>query len=189
MKKHPDIEKILLTPAQIQRGVKRLARAIEADFQGRDLVLVSILKGSVVFLSDLLRHLELPCTVDFMSVASYGAGAESSGVVRLIMDLRESPEGKDLLLVEDILDTGLTVQYLLENLSTRRPRSVKVCAFLDKAVNRRVPVRADYRCFEIPNDFVVGYGLDYAEKYRNLPYVGVLRKTICNGPETGPGTP
>ncbi len=176
--KNSDIERILLDPADIARGVKRLARNISRDYTKRNLVLIGVLKGSVVFLSDLIRLLTIPCSVDFMSVASYGKGVKSSGVVRLIMDLRESPEGKDILLVEDILDTGLTLQYLKENLRTRNPRSLKVCTLLDKPDNRRVDVKADYSGFRIPNEFVVGYGLDYAEKYRNLPYLGVLKKEV-----------
>ncbi len=175
---NPDIEKVLLDSADIAAGVRRLARAISRDYAGRNLVLIGVLKGSVVFLSDLIRLLTIPCSVDFMSVASYGKDARSSGVVRLLLDLRENPEGKDILLVEDILDTGLTLQYLKENLRTRKPRSLKVCVFLDKPGNRHVDVKADYAGFRIPNEFVVGYGLDYAEKYRNLPYLGVLKKEV-----------
>lgn len=189
MKKHKDVDKILISPARIRERVKAVARAIRRDYAGKHPVLVAVLKGGVVFLSDLIRELDLPCTVDFMAVSSYGAGAKSSGVVRVIMDLKTNPEGRDLLLVEDILDTGLTLRYLLDNLSTRKPRSLRTCVFLDKTDNRKVPAKADYSCFKIPNAFVVGYGLDYAEKYRNLPYVGVLRKEIyqsnANG-ERGP---
>lgn len=177
-RKDPAIEKILLSSVQIRSGVEKLAKAISRDYRGKNLVLVGVLKGSVVFLSDLIRHLEIPCQVDFMSVASYGKAAQSSGVVRVMLDLRESPEGKDLLLVEDILDTGLTLRYLEDNLRTRKPKSLKVCAFLDKPENRKVDVSADYVGFKIPNVFVVGYGLDYAEKYRNLPYLGILKKEV-----------
>lgn len=155
-----------------------MAEEISKDYAGKNLTLVSILKGSVIFLSDLIRFLKVPSSVDFISVASYGDDHSSSGVVRLIMDLRESPEGKDLLLVEDLLDTGLTMKYLLDNLKTRRPRSLKVCALLDKPENRKVKVEADYVGFEIPPDYVVGYGLDYAEQYRQLPYIGVLKKEV-----------
>ncbi len=172
------IEKVLLDKSTIHKGVKRLARVISRDYAKKDLVLIAVLKGSVVFLSDLIRSLTIPCSLDFMSVASYGKGSQSSGVVRVIMDLRESPEGKDVLLVEDILDTGLTLRYLRENLSTRNLRSLKVCVFLDKPKNRKVDVEADYVGFKIPNQFVVGYGLDYAERYRNLPYLGVLKKEV-----------
>lgn len=167
-----------MTPPQIKKGVQKLADRVSKDFSGRNLMIVSILKGSVVFLSDLIRSLTIPCAVDFMAVASYGNHTQSSGVVRLIMDLRENPEGKDLLLVEDLLDTGLTIQYLIENLKTRHPKSIKVCALLDKAENRKVKVEADYAAFRIPNEFVVGYGLDFAEKYRQLPYIGVLKPEI-----------
>ena len=164
-----------MTSAQIHSGVKKLARRISKDYRGRKLVLVCVLKGGVVFLADLIRFLKIPCSIDFMSVSSYGSGTSSSGIVRLVLDLRESPEGKDIVLVEDLLDTGLTMNYLLENLKTRKPRSLKVCALMDKPENRKVKVKADYAAFRIPDRFVVGYGLDYAEKYRNLPYIGVLR--------------
>jgi hypoxanthine phosphoribosyltransferase len=172
---HPDVERILLTPAQIHEGVTRVARRIARDYAGEDLILVGILKGSVIFLADLLRQLDLPCTVDFVSVTSYAGGTQTSGTPRLLMDLKTDPKGRNILLVEDILDTGLTVRFLLRTLSSRKARSIKVCAFLDKTENRRVKVKADYVGFRIPNDFVVGYGLDYAEHYRNLPYVGVLK--------------
>lgn len=175
---HKDIEKILFTPKQIQERVKKLAKEISRDFNEKDLILVSILKGSVVFLSDLLRWIELPCSIDFMSVSSYGNSSQSSGVVRVSMDLRENPEGKDLLLIEDILDTGLTMKYLVNNLKTRKPKSIKVCAFLDKLENRKTEIEADYVGFKIPNHFVVGYGLDYSEHYRNLPYIGILKKSV-----------
>lgn len=178
--KERDIEKILFTPSQIRNQVKRLARQISRDFVNKDLILVSILKGSVIFLADLIRFLKVPCSVDFMAVASYGNHTESSGVVRLIMDLRENPEGKDLLLIEDLLDTGLTMKYLVDNLKTRRPRSLKICALLDKPDNRKVEVEADYVGFKIPNYFVVGYGLDYAEQYRYLPYIGSVKKEVLD---------
>ena len=136
------------------------------------------MKGSVVFLADLIRSLKAPCAIDFMAVSSYGAKAESSGVVRVLLDLRESPEGKDVLVVEDLLDTGLTMKYLLDNLRTRRPRSLKVCALMDKEGSRKVPVKADYTGFKVPSRFLVGYGLDYAESYRNLPYIGILKEKV-----------
>ena len=178
MKKHNDIKKILFTPAEIQKGIKKLAKKISRNYAGEDLTLVSVLKGSVVFLSDLLRHIDIPCTVEFMAVSSYGEGAKSSGVVQLVMDLRENPKGRNVLLVEDILDTGLTMNYLLKNLRMRGPRTLKVCAFLDKPGNHMVKIRPDYACFSIPNHFVVGYGLDYNEHYRNLPYIGILKEQI-----------
>ncbi len=180
MKKHPDIEKVLLSSAQIRKGVEKLAGRISRDYRGKKLILACILKGGVVFLADLIRRLDVPCAIDFMSVASYGGGTTSSGRVRLIMDLRESPEGKDVLLVEDILDTGLTIEFLLENMKTRNARSVKVCALLEKPENRKVNVKPDYAAFRIPNEFVVGYGLDFAERYRNLPYIGILKKSVVD---------
>lgn len=166
----------MLTPSQIREGVARVARKIARDYAGKDLLLVGVLKGSVVFLADLLRRLDLPCAVDFLSVTSYGTGTKSSGTPRMLMDLKTDPKGRHVLLVEDILDTGLTIRFLLRTLALREARSIRVCAFLDKAENRKVTVQADYVGFRIPNDFVVGYGLDYGERYRNLPYVGVLKK-------------
>lgn len=174
----PDIEKVLIRAADIRKGVRRIAGQISRDYARKDLVLVCVLKGSVVFLSDLIRNLSIPCSIDFISVASYGERTKSSGVVRQIMDLRESPEGKDVLLVEDILDTGYTMRYLLNNLKTRGPRSLKACALIDKAENRKVKVKVDYVGFRIPDKFIVGYGLDYAEHYRNLPYIGILKEDI-----------
>ena len=171
---HPDIERVLLTPEVLQARIKELGRQITQDYQGRQPILVGILKGSVVFLGDLLKSIDLDCSIDFMCVSSY-AGRDSTGVVRVMLDLRENAEGRDLLIVEDIVDTGLTLHYLLENLRTRNPRSLEVCSLLDKPDCRKVAMRAKYVGFSIPNEFVVGFGLDYEEKYRNLPYVGVLK--------------
>lgn len=171
---HPDIERVLIDETRIQARIKELAAQISRDYRGRSLTLVGILKGSVVFLGDLLKSMESECSLDFMCLSSY-SGTGSTGVVRVLLDLRESPEGKDLLVVEDIMDTGLTLHYLIENLKTRNPRSLEVCALLDKPECRKVPVPAKYVGFKIPNAFVVGYGLDFNEKYRNLPYVGVLK--------------
>lgn len=175
-----DIARVLVPEAAIRRRVKSLADRISRDYAGQRLTLVAVLKGSVVFLADLLRGLDIACTVDFMAVSSY-AGTESSGVVRLTMDLRESPAGKNILLVEDIVDTGLTLAYLQESLFARRLKSLKVCALMDKPECHRVPVSLDYCGFKIPNEFVVGYGLDYKERYRNLPYIGVLRPAVYAG--------
>ncbi len=172
---HPDIERVLLDESTIQARIKELGGQISRDYAGRPLILVGILKGSVVFLGDMLKAVTADCAVDFMCLSSY-SGKGTTGVVRLLLDLRDSAEGKDLLVVEDIMDTGLTLNYLLENLRTRNPRSLEVCALLDKPDCRKVSVSAKYVGFKIPNEFVVGYGLDYNEKYRNLPYVGVLRK-------------
>lgn len=171
---HPDIERVLLDQTQIKSRIKDLGGRITSDYAGRELVLVGILKGSVVFLGDLMRSIDLECTVDFMCLSSY-EGKGSTGVVRFLLDLRESAEGKDILIVEDIVDTGLTLHYLMDNLRTRNPRSLEICAFLNKAECRKVPVTPKYVGFDIPNAFVVGFGLDFNEKYRNLPYVGVLR--------------
>lgn len=175
---HPDIETVLFSAEEIRSRIKKISETIQKDYEGKSLLLVGVLKGSVIFLSDLVRQIDLACSIDFISVASYGDHAESSGAVRLTMDLRESPEGKDILLVEDILDTGLTMKTLIENLKKRHPRSLKICALLDKKENRKVKIDADYVGFNIPNKFVVGYGLDYAERYRNLPYIGALKKSI-----------
>ncbi|OGR87172.1 MAG: hypoxanthine phosphoribosyltransferase [Elusimicrobia bacterium RIFCSPHIGHO2_02_FULL_57_9] len=175
---HPDIERVLLGEAEIQARIKELGQTISRDYAGRRLLLVGILKGSVVFLSDLLRSAALDCEVDFMCVSSY-SGSGSTGQVRVLLDLRESADGKDLLIVEDIMDTGLTLHYLLENLKTRNPRSIEVCVLLDKPQCRQVPVKAKYTGFQIPNAFVVGFGLDYNERYRQLPFVGVLREEVC----------
>ncbi len=172
---HPDIERVLLDESAIKARIKELGRQISQDYAGRKLTLVGILKGSIVFMGDLMRSIAAECTIDFMAVSSYD-GVSSTGVVRLNLDLRESAEGKDLLIVEDVVDTGLTLHYLLDNLRSRNPRSVEVCALLDKPDCRKAQVRAKYVGFSIPNEFVVGFGLDYNELYRNLPYVGILKK-------------
>jgi len=172
---YEDVSEVLLTEEQIQQRVRELAEQISADYRGKDLLLVCILKGGVLFLTDLMRQLDIPHAVDFMAISSYGAGTESSGVVRILMDLNTSIEGKNVLIVEDIVDTGHTLDYILRNLSTRRPASLKVCALLNKPSRRQVDVPIHYVGFDIPNKFVIGYGLDFGEKYRNLPFVGVLK--------------
>jgi hypoxanthine phosphoribosyltransferase len=166
----------LLSAAEISGRIKALGQEISRDYAGRDLVLVGVLRGSVIFLADLARAIDLPLAIDFLGLSSYGNHTESSGIVRMTQDLSSSIEGKDVLVIEDIVDTGLTMRYLLENLKTRRPRSIKVCTFLDKPSNRKVEVQVDYIAFTIPNHFVIGYGLDYAQRYRNLPFVGVLEE-------------
>jgi len=181
---HRHTAKILLTPGRIQRRVRGLADTISRDYAGKKLTLVAVLKGSVIFFADLVRHLTINCSVDFISVASY-EGSRSRGVVRLLTDLRDSPAGKDLLLVEDIVDSGYTLAYLQKNLSTRQPASLKTCVLLDKVAARKIPVKIDYRAFAIPDEFVVGYGLDYREEYRGLPYIGVLRPEIIRKKEQG----
>ncbi len=176
--RHQDIERVLLDEDAIQARIRELGAQITKDYQGRRPVLIGILKGSILFLSDLLREIRLDCSVDFMSAASYEGGS-STGVVRLLLDLRESVQGKDVLVVEDIVDTGLTISYLEQNLRTRGPKSLSVCTLLDKPDCRKVTVSPKYTGFEIPNEFVVGYGLDYNERYRNLPYIGILKQAVA----------
>jgi hypoxanthine phosphoribosyltransferase len=167
----------MLVPAEdLARRVRELAHEISHDYAGKDLVLVGVLKGAVFFLSDLMRSLEIPCEVDFMAVASYGSATKSSGVVRILKDLDAVIEGRDVLIVEDIVDSGLTLQYLLRNLAGRNPRSLEVCALLIKPERQKVDLKARYVGFEIPNRFAIGYGLDHGERYRNLPYVAALRQ-------------
>ena len=176
-----DIEEVLVTQEEIQGKVKEIAAAISRDYAGRDLVLVGVLRGATVFLSDLLKQITIPVTIDFMAISSYGPAQESSGIVRLVKDLDEQIKGRDVLLVEDIIDTGLTVSYLLRSLSARNPVSLKVCTLLDKSSRRKVPVPIAYLGFQIPDKFVVGYGLDYNQKYRNLPFVASLKKEVFSG--------
>ncbi|MGH2858129.1 MAG: hypoxanthine phosphoribosyltransferase [Solirubrobacteraceae bacterium] len=165
----------ILVPADALRArVQELAAEISRDYAGRNLLLIGVLKGAVFFLSDLMRALEVPVQVDFMAVASYGSATKSSGVVRILKDLDAPIEGRDVLIVEDIVDSGLTLQYLLRNLAGRNPASLEVCALLIKPERRKVELRTRYIGFEIPNAFAIGYGLDHAERYRNLPYVAAL---------------
>jgi hypoxanthine phosphoribosyltransferase len=173
-----DIERILLSEADIKSTVSRLGAQISRDYEGKNLLMVSVLKGSVVFMSDLMRKITIPCSIDFMIVSSYGTGVKSKGAVKILKDLDIDISGYDLLVVEDILDSGRTLERLLELLSSRNPKSIKICAFLDKPSRREADIKADYTGECIPDHFVVGYGLDYCEKYRNLPYVGVLKKDI-----------
>jgi len=168
------VERVLIPAEDLSARVAELGRRIRDDYAGRTPMLVGVLKGAVIFLADLMRAIEAPCECDFIAVSSYGASTRSSGIVRLTKDLSVSIEGRDVLIVEDIVDTGLTLSYLLRNLETRQPRSLRVCALLDKASRRQVSVRLDYVGFTIPDEFVVGYGLDYAGLYRNLRHVAVL---------------
>src|SRR3954447_24888561 len=172
----PAIGDILVQADDLQHRVRQLGREVSADYEGKDLVLIGVLKGAVFFLSDLMREIEVPCEVDFMAVASYGSSTDSSGVVRILKDLDEPIEGRHVLIVEDIVDSGLTLQYLLRNLAARDPASIEVCALLTKPERRKVEVEPRYVGFKIANRFVVGYGLDHAERYRNLPYVAVLQQ-------------
>lgn len=183
-----DVEKVLLTESQIAAKVKELAERINADYEGKEPVLVAVLNGAVVFLADLMRNLKIPVTVDFVKWVSYGRDTRSSGVVRILKDLDESVESRHVLVVEDIVDTGLTLHYLLENLRARNAASVRVVALLDKPSRRKVEVKLDYEGFKVPDAFVVGYGLDYDGKYRNLPFVAVLKPQIYAGRDTPPDT-
>ena len=171
-----DIKEILLTEEQIKTRVKEVADQINADYEnsGRPLLFLGILRGSVIFYADLVRHVKGEVLLDFMSISSYGASHKTSGEVRLLKDLDESLENKDVIIVEDIVDTGLTLSYLKETLEARKPHSLKICCLLDKPERRKTDIKADYVCFTVPNEFVVGYGLDYAQRYRNLPFVGIL---------------
>ncbi|HET8672368.1 MAG TPA: hypoxanthine phosphoribosyltransferase [Thermoleophilaceae bacterium] len=170
----PAIGEILVQPDELSERVRQLGEQVSRDYQGRDLLLVGVLKGAVFFLSDLMRHIDVPCEVDFMAVASYGSSTDSSGVVRILKDLDIPIEGREVLIVEDIVDSGLTLSYLLRTLTARNPRSLEVCALLTKPERRKVDLPIRYVGFEIPNRFAIGYGLDHAERYRNLPYVAVL---------------
>ena len=170
------IGEILVPAEDLERRVRELAKEVSRDYEGKDLVLIGVLKGAVFFLSDLMRQLEIPVEVDFMAVASYGSATKTSGVVRILKDLDASIDGRDVLIVEDIVDSGLTLQYLLRNLGARNPRSLEVCALLIKPERREVDLRTRYVGFEIPNRFAIGYGLDHAERYRNLPYVAALKQ-------------
>ena len=167
---------ILVKSEELQNRVSELAAEISRDYANRDLVLIGVLTGAVFFLSDLMRQLEVPCEVDFMAVASYGSATKSSGVVRILKDLDAVIEGRDVLIIEDIVDSGLTLQYLLRNLGARNPRSLEVCALLTKPERRKVTLPTRYVGFEIPDRFVIGYGLDHQEHYRNLPYVAALKE-------------
>jgi len=170
----PAIGEVLVSTEELRRRVEELGAEISRDYQRRDLVMIGVLKGAVFFLADLLRHLTVPCEIDFMAVSSYGSSTDSSGVVRILKDLEAPIEGRDVLIVEDIIDSGLTLQYLLRNLRARSPGSLEVCALLTKPERRRVELPIHYVGFEIPDRYVIGYGLDYAERYRNLSYVAVL---------------
>jgi hypoxanthine phosphoribosyltransferase len=174
----PDVEEILLSGEQVQARVAELGAQLAADYAGRDPVLVSVLKGSIIFLADLVRAMPIPLSIDLMEVSSYGASTESSGQVRILKDLSTSIAGRDVIVVEDIIDTGLTLNYLLRYLNDKGPSSIRICCLLDKPARRLAEIEIDYRGFTIPDRFVIGYGLDYGERYRNLPYIGVLRPSV-----------
>lgn len=173
-----DLSRVLVTREEIAEEVKKLGARITADYQGKNVILIGILKGAVVFFADLIREIDLPVSIDFMAVSSYGAATKSSGVVEVVKDIHRDITGLDVLVVEDIVDSGMTLSYLKKYLSSRGAASIKIVTLLDKPERRRVDLTADYFCFTIPDEFVVGYGLDYAEKYRNLPDIGVLHPRI-----------
>jgi hypoxanthine phosphoribosyltransferase len=168
------IGEILVQADELQHRIREMAAEVSRDYKGRDLLLIGVLKGAVFFLADLMRQLDIPCEVDFMAVSSYGSSTDSSGVVRILKDLDAPLEGRNVLIVEDIVDSGLTLQYLMRTLAARNPASIEVCALLTKPERRKVETPARYVGFEIPDKFAIGYGLDYAERYRNLPYVATL---------------
>ena len=168
------VSEVLIDDETLQRRVAELGEEVSADYAGRDLLLIGVLKGAVFFMADLMRKLTIPCEVDFMAISSYGASTDSSGVVRILKDLDINIEGRDVLVVEDIIDSGLTLSYLMRNLESREPATLEVCALLTKPDRREIEVPVRYVGFEIPNRFVIGYGLDFGERYRNLPYVAVL---------------
>lgn len=173
-----DIEKILFTEEEIRVKIKEIGKVISEDYNGKELILVGVLKGSVPFMADLMKAIDIPCSMDFMAVSSYGNSTETSGVVRILKDLDFEIENKDILIVEDIVDTGITLKYLKKYLESKNPKSVEVACFLNKPERREVEVYVKYQGYNVPNYFLVGYGLDYAEKYRNLPYVGILKERV-----------
>ncbi len=173
-----DILKTLLSEEEIHQKVAELGKRISADYADKNLLLVSVLKGSVVFMADLMREITIPCEIDFMCVSSYGSGTKTSGVVKIVKDLDIDLKDCDLLIVEDILDSGMTLCYIKELLKQRGTKSIKICTLLDKPERRQADITPDYSCFTVPDAFVVGYGLDYDEKYRNLPYVGILKPEV-----------
>lgn len=173
-----DILKVLLTEEEIKQRVSEIGQQISNDYKDKKLLLVSILKGSVVFMADLMRSIKIPAQIDFMAVSSYGSGVKTSGVVKIIKDLDIDLKGYDILIVEDILDSGMTLSYLIELLKTRNPNSVEICTLLDKPERHKVDVNIKYKGFTVPDEFVVGYGLDYDENYRNLPYIGILKPEV-----------
>ena len=175
------IQEVLFSEEQLNQRVKEIAKQIEQDYAGQEIMLVSVLRGSFVFMADLCRHIDLPCTIDFMSVSSYGKGTSSTGQVQITKDLSSDISGKHILVVEDILDSGNTLSYLLKLLEQRKPASIRLCTLLDKPERRVKQVEVHYTGFSIPDAFVVGYGLDYAEQYRNLPYIGILKPEVYGG--------
>ncbi len=173
-----DIEAVIVSEEQIKLRVRELGRQISEDYKGKDLMLVGILRGAFVFLADLIRQMAVSVETDFIAISSYGSASTTSGVVRILKDLDDDIANKHVLIVEDILDTGLTLNYLIKNLSSRRPASLEICSFIVKEGKQRVPIQLKYSGFTVPNTFVVGYGLDYAQMYRNLPFIGTLKRSV-----------
>jgi hypoxanthine phosphoribosyltransferase len=172
------VGEVLIEEDRLQARIRELGRELSSDYEGKELLLVGVLKGAVFFMADLMRTITVPCEIDFMAISSYGASTDSSGVVRILKDLDINIEGRHVLVVEDIIDSGLTLSYLMRNLESREPESLEICALLTKPDRREIDVPVRYIGFEIPNRFVIGYGLDFAERYRNLPYVGVLHDDL-----------
>ena len=175
---HNDIQEVLLTEEMLKDKVAELGAQITRDYADKEIFAIGILRGAVVFMADLIRAIERPVQIDFMAVSSYGMQADSSGIVRILKDLDSSITGKHVLIIEDIIDSGQTLSYLIKNLSERKPASIQLCTLMNKPERRKVDLPVKYIGFEIPNEFVVGYGLDYAEKYRNLPYLGILKRSV-----------
>lgn len=173
-----DIKEVLFTAEKLAQRVSELGQQITSDYEGKELLVIGVLKGANVFLSDLIRHIEIPIEIDFIAAASYGNSTESSGVVRLLKDLDYPIENRHVVLIEDLIDTGLTLHYLAENLKARLPASFKICTLLDKPERRKVAMEVDYKGFDIPDEFIVGYGIDYSQKYRNLPYIATLKPEV-----------
>ena len=173
-----DIERVLYSEQQIKDKISELAKRISNDYEGKELLVVGVLKGSVIFAAELIKNITIPCEIDFMAVSSYGNSTETSGVVRILKDLDHSIEGKDILIVEDIVDSGVTLDYLLKYLKARKANSINITTLLNKEARRKVDIDVKYVGFEVPDEFIVGYGIDYAEKYRNLPFIGILKPEV-----------
>ena len=175
---YKDVEKILVSKEELKERVIELAKKLDSDYEGKRPLMICILKGSVIFFSDLIREMKIPMEIDFMAISSYGASTRSSGEVRMVKDLDRSIENRHVVIVEDIVDSGYTLSYLKRMLMSRHPQSIKICALLDKFERREVPLEVDYKGFDIGNEFVIGYGLDYAEAYRNLPEICILKRSV-----------
>lgn len=175
---HKDVESILYSETLLHKRISELGNMINKDYAGEKLIVVGVMKGANVFVADLIRQLDIDVVLDFIVVSSYGASTESTGIIRLLKDLDENISGEHVLVVEDIVDSGLTLDYIVNNFKTRKPASVKVCTLLNKVERRKVDIKVDYIGFQVPDEFIIGYGIDYAEKYRNLPYIGVLKRSV-----------